>query len=490
MNLTVFGEKPELGKSQRTRYIWGVGVERAFTLRGSEVSMNQQEKTELLLPALCVFALIIAAFFSFPYFFYILLRLFICAASVFFALRSHSGKKLFLTWSFGALAVLFNPVLPIRMSRNDWQVVNMLAAIFFVSFVVYSNRAPILSVLRCPASISLKEWAGTLLAAQRGKPEAQNTLGRLYDIGFGMKMDHEQAALWYQRAASQGYATAQFNLASLYYSGEGVPKDYALAATWYRKAAEQNYINAQTRLAMLYANGKGVKKDPTQARHWYGKAAEQGDSFAQTCLAVLYANGTGVPQNYALAAEWYRKAAEQNNAIAQTGLGALFFSGNGVPKDCALAAFWYQKAAEQGDKTAQTNLGSLYFYGDGVPENHEVAATWFRKAAEQGYAQAQAWLGQIYTRGEGVPKDDAMAVYWITKAADQQDAWAQFLLGTAYEEGWGGVPMDLDHAKELFQLSAANGNALAEFHLNDKFLASKAPSGKSSRSRPYRNPRK
>jgi hypothetical protein len=38
-------------------------------------------------------------------------------------------------WVFGAIAVLFNPVLPVRMARQDWQVVNVITAMFFISWI-------------------------------------------------------------------------------------------------------------------------------------------------------------------------------------------------------------------------------------------------------------------------------------------------------------------------------------------------------------------
>jgi len=42
------------------------------------------------------------------------------------------------TWILGGMAVLFNPILPIRIHRTDWQIVDALgAATLFVFVAVY-----------------------------------------------------------------------------------------------------------------------------------------------------------------------------------------------------------------------------------------------------------------------------------------------------------------------------------------------------------------
>jgi len=37
------------------------------------------------------------------------------------------------------IAVLFNPILPVRMARSDWQATNVIAAVIFIGFSVYLN---------------------------------------------------------------------------------------------------------------------------------------------------------------------------------------------------------------------------------------------------------------------------------------------------------------------------------------------------------------
>lgn len=101
--------------------------------------MDSQVKTETVHSGLCGFVLLIAAFTEWPYFMYVLLRVFICGSSAYFASRLYSRNRVPLTWLFGTIAVLFNPILPVRMARSDWQATNVIAAVIFIGFSVYLN---------------------------------------------------------------------------------------------------------------------------------------------------------------------------------------------------------------------------------------------------------------------------------------------------------------------------------------------------------------
>ena len=101
--------------------------------------MNERVKTETIHSGVCAAFLMAAAFTEWPYFMYVLLRVFICGSSAYISSKLYLRHRLPLTWLFGAIAVLFNPVLPVRMARSDWQAMNVLAAIIFIAFSVYLN---------------------------------------------------------------------------------------------------------------------------------------------------------------------------------------------------------------------------------------------------------------------------------------------------------------------------------------------------------------
>jgi len=101
--------------------------------------MNRSVKNEGILLGACVVALVIAAFTRMPYFFYVLLRVLICTASAYFSAKRYKEHRTPWVWTFGAIALLFNPVFPVRMTRPDWQVINVVTAIFFTAWAVYST---------------------------------------------------------------------------------------------------------------------------------------------------------------------------------------------------------------------------------------------------------------------------------------------------------------------------------------------------------------
>jgi uncharacterized membrane protein len=93
------------------------------------------------LPALISALLLLAAVFGhWPYGFYTLMRLVVCGCSAYLAVKANSARSVAWTWILGGMAVLFNPVLPIRMHRSDWQILDALAAITFLVFVSVFKR--------------------------------------------------------------------------------------------------------------------------------------------------------------------------------------------------------------------------------------------------------------------------------------------------------------------------------------------------------------
>lgn len=89
-------------------------------------------KASYLLAVFAATFLVLAVSSHWPYSFYILMRLTICGASIYLSRNSFLlGSKLW-PWVFGGMAVLFNPVLPMRMHRSDWSMIDSLAAVAFL----------------------------------------------------------------------------------------------------------------------------------------------------------------------------------------------------------------------------------------------------------------------------------------------------------------------------------------------------------------------
>ena len=150
-------------------------------------------------------------------------------------------------------------------------------------------------------------------------------------------------------AALNGDPAAAYAVAVRYAEGRGVPVDMDEAARWFERAASKGLAPAQFRYASLLEKGVGVKKDVTQARRLYLAAAEKGNGKAMHNLAVLYAEGIDGKPDYATAVQWFRKAAQHGVADSQYNLGVLCARGLGTEKSYAEAYKWFALAAAQGD---------------------------------------------------------------------------------------------------------------------------------------------
>ena len=119
-------------------------------------------------------------------------------------------------------------------------------------------------------------------------------------------------------------------------------------------------------------------------------------------------------------------------------------------------------AAEKGDAAAQFELGCRLGFGWGVEgDNRPEAAKWFEKAAVQGHPTAR---GACLMFGFGVGKDLEQAEKLFRAEAKKGDAWARLLLGMCRLE-----KRDVREAVRWFRKAALQGNAVAQFHLSERY---------------------
>lgn len=136
-------------------------------------------------------------------------------------------------------------------------------------------------------------------------------MGVMYEYGYGVEADIQEALRWYRLAADQGLSQAQNSLGFMYILGLGVKCDAERAAYWLQRAAEQGHSGAQVNLGILYTSGRGVEKDEEEALYWFRSAARNGNTQAQELLASAYSQGWyGLPRD-SLRADFWRKRATQ-----------------------------------------------------------------------------------------------------------------------------------------------------------------------------------
>lgn len=68
-----------------------------------------------------------------PYGYFTFLRFVVCAVGAYLAyLIYEENKKSLWVWAFSGIAVLFNPIIPIYLQREQWTTIDLIVGIFFI----------------------------------------------------------------------------------------------------------------------------------------------------------------------------------------------------------------------------------------------------------------------------------------------------------------------------------------------------------------------
>jgi TPR repeat protein len=100
--------------------------------------------------------------------------------------------------------------------------------------------------------------------AENGDADAQNYLGIMYYLGFGVKKDYKKALYWYEKAAKAGHADAQKNYGDMINFGRGIQRSNQEAYKWYFAASQQGNEKAKRQIEVLAASGN---LSPNQQMH-------------------------------------------------------------------------------------------------------------------------------------------------------------------------------------------------------------------------------
>ncbi len=139
---------------------------------------------------------------------------------------------------------------------------------------------------------SAQEAAGLFdQAARMGNIEGEYNLGVCFRRGIGVTADRDMARQLYRSAAEKGHLSAQLALGDLLVEIGG---DDAIqeAAGWYERAASAGVPGAAFGLARLYEAGLGVEVNREKAIELNVMAAQAGHAEAKTALDRLGAPAT------------------------------------------------------------------------------------------------------------------------------------------------------------------------------------------------------
>lgn len=99
------------------------------------------EKRPHIIPALIVAIMLLVAILPLPYGYYTFLRWATCGVAVFIAFNAYRWGKTWATWLFGAIAVLFNPFVPIYLTKEIWQPIDVVGALLFGASIFFLKES-------------------------------------------------------------------------------------------------------------------------------------------------------------------------------------------------------------------------------------------------------------------------------------------------------------------------------------------------------------
>jgi len=84
-----------------------------------------------LAPAILIAFLLLIAILPLPYGYYIFLRWVTCGMAVFTAFLAYHWETKWVVWVFIPIAIVFNPFVPIHLTKEIWQPIDIVCAILF-----------------------------------------------------------------------------------------------------------------------------------------------------------------------------------------------------------------------------------------------------------------------------------------------------------------------------------------------------------------------
>ncbi|MBO4556388.1 MAG: SEL1-like repeat protein, partial [Elusimicrobiales bacterium] len=305
----------------------------------------------------------------------------------------------------------------------------------------YGMAKRMLGQILCRTELNKEVFQNFEISAKKGDMQGQYILGSIYEEGKHYfendgkfvqgKPDYDKAFIWYSSSAKQGYPEAQNSLGLMYENGLGTDKNLKQAFNLYTESAKNKNSNAQNNLGRLYMYGNvAVAKNISKAKKYFESAEEQKNVKASYNLGLFYTKEKDLPkaidkldkaykkcENVINHSSFYndcindvsvcRKLIEEDILLAKTNIGTLYYNGDGegIDPDKDKACQIYNSVAEKGFPFAQYIMGLCYYQGcKTFSRNFEKAFNFFKSATEKGNAEAAFNLAVMYEKGEGIKK--------------------------------------------------------------------------------------
>ena len=97
-------------------------------------------KSNVVTSVVAIFLLLAAIFLDLPYDYYVLLRWVICGIAIYIANTAYLENKQNWMWIMGVVALAFNPIFKIYLSRGTWSIIDLITIGLFGASIFYLNK--------------------------------------------------------------------------------------------------------------------------------------------------------------------------------------------------------------------------------------------------------------------------------------------------------------------------------------------------------------
>src|SRR5262245_17397301 len=112
----------------------------SFTQSSRQSDRGMPSESRLTwIPLAISIAMLLASGGDWPYGFYQLLRIVVTVTAVYVVVQTLNGRQ-YWPWLMGGIAILFNPILPIRLTKEQWQPIDFAVAVVFLIAVIQTLR--------------------------------------------------------------------------------------------------------------------------------------------------------------------------------------------------------------------------------------------------------------------------------------------------------------------------------------------------------------
>jgi TPR repeat protein len=223
-------------------------------------------------------------------------------------------------------------------------------------------------------------------------------------------------------AASKGVPESQYSLGEMYHTGESVPADEKRALSFFRMAAANHYPPACVKMAQLlgYPNIESDVTNLAESHRYMLEAARAGDPLAQLNCASAYFRGDGGATNISEGTRWLETYAARVAPELTYEMSLCLLNGqSGFPENKPEGLRWLRTAAERECSRAQVTLANKLIKGVDLPRDPKEGIKWFRRAAEHGNAEAQNDLGCALETETGDTPDLVEVCKWYLLAKER-----------------------------------------------------------------------